>query len=793
MIEKMPSERKNKSFIEESKKSIAYLQKKEEFLSRIFENEQMLIVVWALDGRVVWFNRYTQAVIGIAVEEQTERIDISSIIPRDMISRIKENLDDTEDRGIHYKCENPMVLKDGRQIYIMWHNSIICDDEGNRYIVSTGIDITDLKNAERRLEEANSNLFALNEELMAQQEELSAMNEKLMAREEELRQNLIEIKRQQDELKRSEERYRLVVEGASDGLWDWDLITDTAYISERWKDIIGLDKEVVNNYYETWIKFIHPRDIKIVINNLRNHLEKKTPFYLCEYRIKTKDGRYIWVLSRGKALWDEEGRAIRIAGSHTDITERKQMESKLKYMAFYDPLTGLPRREVFMDRLKIAMADAKRNGKKLAVFFVDLDNFKTINDSLGHHIGDRLLKKVARKLKACLRESDTVSRVGGDEFVILLPDIINIDDTNKVANRILELFNQPIKFNNYELYVTISIGIAIYPDHGKNERAIVKNADIAMYKAKRDGKNSFQYFDSITKKEVEIASTIRRDLRFALEKGQFFLHYQPIVDARTGKVVSMEALLRWQHPKKGLISPIHFIPIAEETRQIISIGEWVLRTACKQMKEWRNMGYYGFSVSVNVSVHQLQQPDFAKVVFDILNEIELEPRFLELEITETVLIEAMDTVVRNLYRLKEMGVKIIIDDFGTENSSFKYLQKFTVDGLKIDRSFVSEIKVEVNKAIVDAITFLGHRMKLGVTAEGVETKEQLDCLVESGCDKVQGYYFSKPLPPDEAIRMVQKESNYFIFSPSTQKCCKKVDGTKKHSGKDKTLGKSENT
>ncbi|AIS53538.1 diguanylate cyclase domain-containing protein [Thermoanaerobacter kivui] len=761
---KLPSEKKNKSFIEESKKSIAYLQKKEEFLSRIFENEQMLIVVWALDGRVVWFNRYTQAVIGITVEEQTERIDVSSIIPRDTISRIKENLDDIEYRGIHYKCENPMALKDGRQIYIMWHNSIIWDDEGNRYVVSTGIDITDLKNAERRLEEANNNLVALNEELMAQQEELSAMNEELMAREEELRQNLIEIQRQQDELKRSEERYRLVVEGASDGLWDWDLITDTAYISERWKDIIGLDKEVVNNYYETWTKLIHPRDVKTVINNLRNHLEKKTPFYLCEYRIKTKDGRYIWVLSRGKALWDEEGRAIRMAGSHTDITERKQMESKLKYMAFYDPLTGLPRREVFMDRLKIAMADAKRNGKKLAVFFVDLDNFKTINDSLGHHIGDRLLKKIARKLKACLRESDTVSRVGGDEFVILLPDIMDIDDTNKVANRILELFNQPIKFNNHELYVTISIGIAIYPDHGKNERAIVKNADIAMYKAKRDGKNSFQYFDSITRKEVEVASTIRRDLRLALEKGQFFLCYQPLVDIRTGKVTSMEALLRWQHPKKGLISPIHFIPIAEETRQIISIGEWVLRAACRQMKEWLNMGYSGFNVSVNVSVHQLQQPDFAKVVFDILNEIELEPRYLELEITETILIEAMETVVRNLYRLKEVGVKIIIDDFGTENSSFKYLQKFTVDGLKIDRSFVSEIKVEVNKAIVDAIIFLGHRMKLGVTAEGVETKEQLDCLIESGCDKVQGYYFSKPLPPDEAIRMVQKESNYFIFN-----------------------------
>ncbi|MDI3534522.1 MAG: hypothetical protein PWQ82_887 [Thermosediminibacterales bacterium] len=487
----------NRSFIEESKKSIAYLKKKEEFLSRILENEQMLIVVWALDGRVVWFNRYTQAVIDIVVEEQTERINICSIIPEDVVNRIKEHLNSTEDRDTRYKCENPMVLNDGRKIYIMWYNSIVYDDKGNKYVVSTGIDITDLKNVEIKLKEANDNLLDLNEELMAQQEELSAMNEKLMVQEEKLRQNLIEIQRQQDALKRSEERYRLVVEGASDGLWDWDLLTDTAYISERLKDVIGFDKEVVNNYYETWTKFIHPKDVKRVINNLHRHLEKKTPFYLCEYRIKTKDGRYIWILSRGKALWDEEGRAIRIAGSHTDITGRKQMESKLKYMAFYDHLTDLPRRDVFMDRLKVAMADARKNEKKLAVLFVDLDNFKTINDSFGHHIGDKLLKKIAEKLTACLRESDTVSRVGGDEFIILLPDIISIDDTDKVANRILELFNQPIKFNNHELYLTVSIGIAIYPDHGKSERAILKNADMAMYKAKGKGKMVFNILTAL--------------------------------------------------------------------------------------------------------------------------------------------------------------------------------------------------------------------------------------------------------------------------------------------------------
>lgn len=502
--------REKGNFIEESKNSITYLKKKEGFLSKILENEQMLIVVWTLDGAVVWFNRYTQTVVDIAVEEQTERIDVSLIIPKDIISYVKEHMDDTEGVNIRFKGENPMFLKNGIEIYIMWHNSVICDDEGNKYVVSTGIDITDLKNAEQRLEEANRNLLILNEELREQQEELSEMNEELMAQEEELRQNLIEIQRQQDELKKSGERYRLVVEGATDGLWDWDLITDTAYISERWRNVIGFEKEEVNNYYETWTKFIHPKDVKTVIKNLHGHLEKKTPFYSCEYRVKIKDDRYIWILSRGKALWDKEGRAIRMAGSHTDITERKKMEKELEYMAFYDPLTNLPRRDVFMEKLKVAMADARRHGKKFAVFFIDLDNFKTINDSFGHLMGDKLLKKISKKLKACVRETDTVSRMGGDEFVILLPDINSTKDTDRVIERILELLNQPIKLNNHELYATMSIGIAIYPDHAKSERAILKNADIAMYKAKENGKNGFRYFDSTMTSDVEFANIIKK-------------------------------------------------------------------------------------------------------------------------------------------------------------------------------------------------------------------------------------------------------------------------------------------
>ncbi|GAV25409.1 GGDEF domain-containing protein [Carboxydothermus islandicus] len=728
-----------------------FLKMEEEFLWRILEKEQMPIVVWTLDGKVVWFNRYTQEVIDLKIAEQKDRIDVSLIIPQNLVNLIIEHLDDSEDKDFYYKCESQMVLKDGRITYLMWHNHIICDDEGNKYIVSTGVDITDLKNIEKRLEKADKELLAVNEKLMAKQAELFAINEKLLAQEEELK-----------ELKRGEERYKLTVEGASDGLWDWNLVTDTAYVSEKWKDIFDSESEVINNYYEKWLKAIHPRDIKKVINSLRNHLEKKTPFYLCEFRIKTKNGKYKWILSRGKALWDEEGKAIRMAGSHTDITLKKEMESKLEYMALYDSLTGLPNRNVFMERLKVAMMDAKRCSKKLAVFFVDLDNFKNINDSFGHLLGDKLLKKIAKRLIMGVRHTDIVSRIGGDEFAILMPDINNLDDTVIVASRILELLNQPIKISNHELYVTVSIGIAIYPDHGKNERELLKNADIAMYKAKRKGKNNFQYFDIVMKSEVDLVNLIKSDLRMALEKEQFFLYYQPLVDVRTGKVTSMEALVRWQHPKKGLLSPNHFIPIAEETRQIIPLGEWVLRKACMQMKEWLNMGYSGLSIAVNISVHQLEQLNFANNVLAILKEVELDPQYLELELTETVLVREMEIAAKNLYKLKEAGVKIIVDDFGAGNSSLRYLQEYMVDGLKIDRSFVNEITKDVNKAIIDAAVLLAHRMKLSVAAEGVETREQLDYLIRCGCDKVQGYYFSKPLPPDEATQIAQKVYQDFI-------------------------------
>lgn len=751
----IPQDFMRKNLFEGSKQLLIYLRSKDVFLNRILENERMSIIVWAIDGTVVWLNKYARSMAGFTENDLNEIINVNSIIPQDIVCHIKKNLNSMEDRKLQYGYESPLVSKDGREVYITWRNFVISDDESKEFIVSTGIDVTNIRNAEKQLENANNDLTAANEELTAQQEELSAMNEELMAQEEELRNSLVELQKHQEMLKKSEERYRLVLEGANDGLWDWDIIANTAYISERWKNVIGLEKQEISHYYETLIKRIHPGDVKRVVKNLDTHIKEKTPHYACEYRMKLNNGKYIWILSRGKASWDREGKAVRIAGSHTDITERKRTENRLKHLAYYDPLTDIPLRNTFMDRLKFSITEAKRNELKLAVLFLDLDNFKIFNDTYGHHIGDRLLKRVTERLNSCIRNSDTLSRMGGDEFAILMPGISNMNEVDEIANRIIELLKKPLDVNGYKLYVTISIGVAVYPNNGSDGKTLLKKADIAMYKAKESGKSRLQYFNNYMIKAINLRSDIKKDLRAAIENGELFLCYQPLIDIKTEKTVCMEALIRWKHPRKGIISPMEFIPIAEETRLIVPIGEWVLKNACRQLKEWHAMGYTDSGLSVNVSAIQLQQPDFAEVVCRILEESGILPKYLDLEITESIFIQSTHTVTKNLNCLKKQGVEISIDDFGTGYCCFEYLQKLAITNLKIDRAFVCNIKVGVNKAIIDAVISLGHKINIEIIAEGVETKEQYDYLKKEGCDKVQGYYFSKPLLPEDTIKFLE--------------------------------------
>jgi diguanylate cyclase (GGDEF)-like protein len=428
-------------------------------------------------------------------------------------------------------------------------------------------------------------------------------------------------------------------------------------------------------------------------------------------------------------------------------------------MAYHDPLTNLPNRHLLKDRLQQTLAAARQYNRIVAILFLDLDNFKRINDTLGHDLGDKLLQNVADRLQGYIRNSDsiarleaekeetTVARLGGDEFTIVLTEIKHINDAAKVAQRILALFNRPFEIDSHELFITTSIGISVYPDDGDTVDTLLKHADTATYHVKNQGRNNYQFY----RESMNITTVERLDLenklRKAIDRREFVLHYQPQLDTKTKKITAVEALVRWLHPDKGMMLPMAFIPAAEETGLIIPIGEWILRTACNQNKAWQRAGLPPIRVTVNISSVQFGQKDFVKIVGKVLKESGLDPQYLELELTETILMQTTDSAITTLKALKSLGVRLSIDDFGTGYCSLNYLKSFPIDTLKIDQSFVRDLSInEEDKAIIHAIIALGHSLNLHVIAEGVETEQQLEYLSEKESDAVQGFLFSRPLP-----------------------------------------------
>jgi diguanylate cyclase (GGDEF)-like protein len=425
---------------------------------------------------------------------------------------------------------------------------------------------------------------------------------------------------------------------------------------------------------------------------------------------------------------------------------RLHAEEVIQHQAHFDLLTDLPNRMMFQDRLTLALAHANRHRKMLAVLFVDLDRFKTIVDTLGHAMGDRLLRAVAERLSSCLEEGDTLARLGGDEFVVLLPEISRADKAVKLAHKILEVLKPSFSFSGHELHITTSIGISLYPYDGEDADTLLKNADTALYRAKEQGRNNYQLYTPAMNARAFERLALENSLRKALERKEFMVHYQPQVDLRTRAIVGTEALLRWQHPDLGVVYPSEFIPIAEETGLIVPLGEWVLRTACAQAKAWQKAGLPPVSVAVNLSARQFQQHDLVDTVSRTLKETGLDPRWLEIEITESIAMQNADYTIVILRDLKDMGMQIAMDDFGTGYSSLSYLKKFPIDSLKIDQSFVRDIPTDANDAaIANAIIVLAHSLKLKVIAEGVETPEQEAFLREHQCDRFQGFLFSNPV------------------------------------------------
>ncbi|HJV54078.1 MAG TPA: EAL domain-containing protein [Noviherbaspirillum sp.] len=498
----------------------------------------------------------------------------------------------------------------------------------------------------------------------------------------------------------------------------------------------------------------HPETHKRMWDTLKSGKE-----WTGELHNTKKNGELYWCLETISPLKNEAGEITHYVAVTEDISERKQNEQTIRHLAFHDPLTGLPNRRLFNDRLQQAIVALQRRGNAFALMLLDLDRFKTVNDTLGHDIGDALLKAVAARLSACVRQGDTLARMGGDEFALLSFDVGQPEDTAHIAGKLVDAFREPFHLYGHELYMTASVGVTLYPADATDGDALIRNADIALYRAKDCGRNNFQFFTEDMNVAIMQRLQLENSMRWAIERGEFQLYFQPQVDIVSGRIRGTEALIRWSHPELGMVSPAKFIPLAEETGMIAQIGEWVLRTACAQAKAWQRAGA-PMRVAVNLSARQFLQGDLADTIEGVLREQQLPPSLLEVELTEGVLMEDTSQTAAILDRLHRMGVQISIDDFGTGYSSLSYLKRLPIHVLKIDQSFVRDIHTDPDdRAIVTAVIALAHSMKLEVVAEGVETREQLSFLREYGCDVMQGYLFSKPVPGDAVLAMLTADAH----------------------------------
>lgn len=556
---------------------------------------------------------------------------------------------------------------------------------------------------------------------------------------------LATIESDSNSLKSSEERFRTLTSLAPVGIFQLDAQQKFLYANQRWHDISCIEHNTPA--LGDWFRAIHPADLKALQPYWQALIQHKNSFSE-EFRLLSPSNEVVWVQLLISAIHNRDGNLTGYLGTLTDITELKNAQLQMETLAFYDALTGLANRRLFRDRLESAILSAQRHQKSVALLFLDMDQFKRINDSLGHDAGDELLVVVAKRLKECVRETDTVSRIGGDEFTILLTNIQHNSDVVTVAEKLLERLAEPINIHNQEINTSVSIGITLTPDDSSDANILMKNADMAMYQAKELGRNNFQFFSEEMNRIVLEHIELENELENALIQNQFILTFQPKVNIHDFNVVGVECLLRWHHPVKGLIAPDKFIPIAEETGQILAIGDWVLQQACSKMALLIKNGYMLATnkVAVNLSARQFTDPELLNRISNALKTSGLPASNLELELTESILMEDVENAISTMHSIKQLGITIAIDDFGTGYSSLSYIKRFPIDVLKVDRSFVMDIPDDQNDmAITAAVIAMAHKLNLTIVAEGVETKEQLSFLHSNRCNEGQGYFFSPPL------------------------------------------------
>lgn len=594
-------------------------------------------------------------------------------------------------------------------------------------------------------------------------DKLNQTHDTLSEKDNNLRQRFEKLKDNHEDLLSSDQRYKLVIEGSRDGIWDWDLVNNTFYSSIKCKENFGYEEDEIGNTYDSWMSLIHKDDVKKEEEGINEYILSQKGIYENVYRIRCKDGSYRWISSKAKAIWHEEGWPIRMAGSHTDVTQQKEMEDKVYSLAYYNMLTGMPNRSRFNQKVNRKISGYKDTGDKLAIIYMNADNFRRINDTWGYEVGDALLKHIANVIGRYTEEFYLCAHLGGDEFAIVID---KVDDRIEITNRIkafLKEFETPWEFKKHKIFLSFSVGIVMYPEHGDSLYSLIVNADTAMWHVKKHGKDGICFYNTeMQTKRVSYIQTAHQ-IRKALKNNEFTIYYQPQISLKSGKIAGMEALIRWQHPEKGFISPDDFIPLAEATGEIHSIGRFVLETVCQQKKEWKKKGYPPVMVSVNVSGRSLTRGDLAEEIEELLETYDVEGSSITIEVTETSIIEDIDIAINTLKRIRKLGVKIALDDFGTGYSSLTYLKRLPIDVVKIDREFIKNIvNKDEKEIIVEVVVRIAEALNLEVIAEGVETKEQLSYVLESKCEQAQGYFFSRPVTPEEVEKILAEGFRYAI-------------------------------
>lgn len=560
-----------------------------------------------------------------------------------------------------------------------------------------------------------------------------------------LQNDITDQKQAEEDLRQAANRYETLTQVAPVGIYETDHHGDCLFVNQQWCDMSGLNREQARG--TGWTSALHPEDADGV-TALWYETARKGELFKAEFRLRRQDGAVTWVYGQAVARKNEHGDILGYVGTITDISERKKYEGILRHKATIDDLTGLPNRATALDHLTLAINQAHRDRHSAVLMFVDLDNFKHINDSLGHHVGDRLLRQSAECLQACVREGHTVARFGGDEFLIVIPAIDKTEYAELVAQRVIKAFEKPFNVDGHEIFISTSLGLAVYPDDGCDAESLLRHADAAMYRAKDAGRNTYRFFLQQMNRKAQTRIALETQLRHAMERNELSVLYQPVVDSYTGDLISVEALLRWQNEKFGEIPPERFIPLAEETGLIVPIGNWVLNTACRDIQAWMERTGKKIKLAVNLSPRQFTGEDFVNSVRDAIAQSRLPAACLDLELTERMFISGESS--KDLQTLRELGIQFSIDDFGTGYSSLSYLAKLPVSYIKVDRSFLQDIANQSGSGILArGIIALSHSLGFQVIAEGVETDEQLQFLQEHGCNYVQGFYISSALPIEQ--------------------------------------------